>query len=78
MWFISMPAIAMNSEMHRWLVEPTPEVAKSILPGLALALAISSSMVFTPSEGCTTSTFGKRATMVIGANDFSMSNGRLL
>ena len=28
----------MNSEMHRWLVEPTPDVAKSILPGSALAL----------------------------------------
>ena len=39
-----MPAIAMNSEMQRWLVEPTPEVAKSILPGSALALAISSSI----------------------------------
>jgi hypothetical protein len=48
------------------------------LPGSALAFAISSSTDLTPIEGCTTSTLGKRATIVIGANDFSMSNGSVL
>ena len=52
---------------------PLPDDANVIWPGLALAARISSSTEDTPSDGCTTSTFGTLPINVTGAKSFARS-----
>src|SRR2546430_16829231 len=73
-----MPAMYMNSSVTRCCAPPLPELAKSILPGSFFAAAISSFTEFTPSEGCTTSTYGPVAMRITGAKSASVSYGIVL
>ena len=68
-----MPAIDMNSSPNRCCPPPPPEEAQSSLPGWGRASAMSSLTDFTPSDGCTTSTFGEEANIATCAKSFSVS-----
>ena len=69
-----IPVIDFKSSPARWLVEPLPDEPKLMVPGLALASAISSPTLFTPSEGCTASTIGTVAISATGAKAVAASN----
>ena len=53
-----MPAIILNSSPARWPVPASPEEPKLIVPGFALASAISSFTEAAGSAGCTISASG--------------------
>ena len=61
------PVIILNRSPERWSPVPTPDDAKLILPGLALAYAMSSGTVFGGSDGCNKRTWGKRLMLATGA-----------
>src|SRR5438445_13855575 len=66
-WTTSIPAITLNNSPARWLEVPAPGDSTLILPGLALAYAISSGIVLTGSDGCTVTTLGTRRMLATGA-----------
>ncbi len=74
-WLSLMPAMYMKSSVTRCCALPLPELAKSILPGCFFAAAISSFTEFTPSEGCTTRTYGPEAMRITGLKSASASYG---
>jgi len=59
---MSTPAVILNSSPATCEVVPVPNEASAILPGLALAWAISSGTDLTGSDGWTSSTSGERVT----------------
>src|SRR5262245_28517019 len=72
-----MPAMDLKSSPARCDAEPVPNDAIVILPGLALACAISSATVVAGTEGCATMIMGKLTTPATGAMSRWMSNGKL-
>src|SRR5262249_58247662 len=56
------PAANLNSSPATCEVEPVPNDASVILPGLALASAINSGTELAATDGCTSSTSGDRTT----------------
>jgi hypothetical protein len=58
-------------------VLPTPGAAKLYLPGLARITAINSCMVLAGTDGCTLTTLGETATMLMGAKSLIGSYGTL-
>ena len=69
----SRPNTRRKISPERCGVLPTPGAAKLYLPGLALMTSISSLMLLAGTEGCTLTTLGETATMVIGAKSFTGS-----
>jgi hypothetical protein len=54
-------------------VLPTPGAAKLYLPGFALMTSINSCIVLAGTEGCTLTTLGETATMLMGAKSLTGS-----
>src|SRR5436309_6530214 len=71
----STPALDLNSSAARCWVLPMPMVATFILPGFALAAAMTSLTVFSGDFGSATITSGKKPTVEIIAKSFSGSYG---
>ena len=67
----------MNIASPRWPVVPMPGEPKLSLPGRALASATKSLSVFASTLGFTTSSIDISATLEIGMNAVSTSNGIL-
>ena len=70
-----MPAMWLSSAPERFDSVPAPECAYGICSGLLCASAISSCTELTPSEGCTTRSWGEEATSETGARSRAKSNG---
>ena len=70
-----MPALDLNSSAARCWVLPMAMVAMFIVPGLALAAAMTSLTVFSGDFGSATITSGKKATVEIIAKSLSGSYG---
>ena len=64
---MSRPAIILNSSLETWGEVPLPPDVTLILPGLALAKAISSGTVRAGNEGLTSITRGPRPMLATGA-----------
>src|SRR5207237_1386033 len=75
-WIILTPAIILNSSPAICEVEPVPYEASVILPGSALASAISSGMVLAGTDGLVTITSGKSTNPAIGAISRTRLKGR--
>src|SRR6185503_2154372 len=64
---IFTPVIMLKSSADMWIEVPLPEEAKLIWPGLDLASAMNSLTVLAGTAGCTSMTFGTRATSATDA-----------
>ena len=74
---ISTSAVILNSSPARCRNVPTPDEAYCRSPGLALASATSSLMLFAGRPGLTVTTFGAATSMATGAKDFERIVGQL-
>jgi len=72
-----VPAITLKSSPVKCDVPPTPADPKDNWPGFSRASLMSSCTVCTPSEGCTTTMFGRLANSAIGAKSLTKSKPRL-
>jgi hypothetical protein len=77
MWFILMPAMLWNSSVAIWMTLPWPDEAKLTCPGFAFAIAISSCVDFTGSEGRTTISSGPCESWMIGVMSLTGSKVNL-
>ena len=68
-----MPARRRNNSPVMWPAVPTPSEAHEMLPGLALASAISSFTSLAGSEGCATSALVMRPICVTGVMSLKVS-----
>src|SRR5262245_50956057 len=73
-----MPAIILNSSPARCDAEPVPNEPMLIVPGFALASAISSATVLAGTDGCAASTIGRSVSPDTGARSRCRSNGTLV
>src|SRR5262249_24518020 len=66
-WTISTPAIILNNSPVTWLVDPLPAVAIFVLPRLAFAWGLDFVGVLVGTDGLTSMTKEKAASLLIGA-----------
>ncbi len=71
-----MPVSTLSSSAERCVPVATPEEPNDSASGFASASSISSLTLFTPTEGCTTSSIGVVDTSAIGAKSLTKSKVR--
>src|SRR5438105_5189653 len=65
MWVMKVPVSDLNNSICKWPIVPVPELANENLPGLALTLARNDAKSLAGNDGCTASTFGVAAMLMI-------------
>jgi len=72
-----MPAACLNISPAKWVPLPLPAEARLSMPGLDLAIAMSSCVLFAPSAGGTTSTYAVLYDIEMPAKSLRVSYGSL-